>query len=112
MGEETGIAVEVGPVVGTVELPGPDDDGYGVTDFSCTPIGPGRELLPGDDAVDARWVTREELERLDTSPGLVDTLTGWGVWDRRSPFSARPSLGGESGSDQVGRIQKGGGGQE
>ena len=79
--EETGLAVDVGPVIGTVDLPGLGDDVYAVTDFSCTPIGPAGDLRAGDDAVDARWVTRDELARLDTSPGLVDALLAWGIWD-------------------------------
>ncbi|MEJ7690720.1 MAG: NUDIX domain-containing protein [Nocardioidaceae bacterium] len=78
--EETGLHIEVGAVAGTVELPGLDDNIYAVTDFFCTPTGAGRELRAGDDAADARWVTRAELAQLDTSPDLIDTLAGWQVW--------------------------------
>ncbi len=81
MQEETGLAVDVGPAIGTVDLPGLGNDVYAVTDFSCTPIDPAGDLRAGDDAVDARWVTRDELARLDTSPGLLDTLLAWGIWD-------------------------------
>lgn len=79
--EETGLSVDVGPVVGRVDLPGLGDDIYAVTDFICMPSGHSLDLLAGDDAADAKWVTREELQRLDTSPGLVTTLATWGVWD-------------------------------
>jgi hypothetical protein len=39
----------------------------------------GGALVAGDDASDARWVTRAELLALDTVRDLVDTLAGWGV---------------------------------
>lgn len=86
--EETGLHIEVGDVAGTIELPGLDDNVYAVTDFVCTPTGTSRELRAGDDAADARWVTFAELEQLDTSPGLVDTLTSWHVWDEPLPDSS------------------------
>ncbi len=90
--EETGLEVEVGEVVGCIELgtgdandSGGDGDGwadvrYAVTDFYATPLDPAAHLIAGDDALEARWVTRDELEALQCSPGLVDTLAGWGVW--------------------------------
>ncbi len=97
--EETGLEVEVGEVVGRVELNAADSlgDGYGygdgvvhvgaealvryaVTDFYATPLDPTVALVAGDDALEARWVTRDDLEALQCSPGLVDTLAGWGVW--------------------------------
>ncbi len=91
--EETGLRVEVGAVAGTVELPGLDDFVYAVTDFFCTPTGPSRELRAGDDAADARWVSRHELTQLDTAPGLVETLTSWRVWDDPPPDSSDPAKG-------------------
>jgi len=93
--EETGLEVAVGEVVGCIELDasdtsdtsssGGDGDGwadvrYAVTDFYATPLDPTVALLAGDDALEARWVTRADLEALQCSPGLVDTLAGWGVW--------------------------------
>ncbi len=89
--EETGLEVEVGEVVGCIELDASDSGGdggghsaavvrYAVTDFYATPLDPTAALLAGDDALEARWVTRDELEALQCSPGLVDTLAGWGVW--------------------------------
>lgn len=84
--EETGLHVEVGSQVGEIDLPGRVvDEVYAVTDFVATvELGSGDELpapRPGDDAADVRWVTRTELHALPTSPGLVDTLESWGVWD-------------------------------
>jgi 8-oxo-dGTP diphosphatase len=83
--EETGLEVDVGPALGQVDLPGLGDQVYAVTDFSATVAGVDDEHEPqaqaGDDAADVRWVTRAELQALPTSPGLVDTLQSWGVWD-------------------------------
>ena len=87
--EETGLEAEVGEVVGCVELHASDSSGdgdgwadvrYAVTDFYATPLDPAAPLVAGDDALEARWVTRDDLEALPCSPGLVDTLAGWGVW--------------------------------
>ncbi len=91
--EETGLQVEVGAVAGTVELPGLDGSVYAVTDFFCTPTGPSRDLQAGDDADDVSWVSRAELARLDTSPGLVDILTSWRVWDDPPPDSSDQAKG-------------------
>lgn len=78
--EETGLQVQVGRVAGQVDLPGPQGAVYVVTDFVCTPVGD-TALTPGDDADDARWVSRHELSALPLSPGLADTLERWKAWD-------------------------------
>ncbi len=75
--EETGLDVAVGELVGSVERDGGDGVVYVIRDYACTVRG-GR-LVAGDDAADARWVTPAELAALDCSPGLVGTLTAWGV---------------------------------
>lgn len=85
--EETGLEVRVGDVVGRVELAGPGELTYDVTDFAATVTGAG-EPVAGDDATEVRWVTRAELAALPTSPGLVDTLTAWGVWSGSSEPTA------------------------
>ena len=81
--EETGLDVELSGVAGRVELPGPGDQVYDVTDFTAVVSGrAGRTptTVAGDDADAVRWVTRAELEALPTSPGLVETLDAWSVW--------------------------------
>ncbi len=78
--EETGLAVIVGQPLGSVELPGVDGDVYDVTDFAATVLESGAEPVAGDDAAEARWVTRPEFEALPKTPGLDDSLTSWGVW--------------------------------
>jgi 8-oxo-dGTP diphosphatase len=78
--EETGLMVAVGVRVGTVVLSGPAGVSYDVRDYACSVLQ--GELRAGDDATDARWVSRAELMNLDTAPGLVDTLAQWGVLPR------------------------------
>ena len=79
--EETGLPVEVGRLVGTVERDAPGGGVYVIRDLLCLPE-PGADLgsvRGGDDAEEAAWFGPEEIATLDTSPGLVDALTGWGV---------------------------------
>jgi 8-oxo-dGTP diphosphatase len=77
MSEETGLVVDVGEMVGTVEREGPGGSVYVIHDYSCIVIG--GELTPGDDAADARWVSEDDLAGLDWSPGLLESLSEWGV---------------------------------
>lgn len=79
--EETGLIVRLGGVAGRVDLPA-GDDSYDVTDFHATVVGDPDSVRAGDDASDARWVTRAELDLLETTPGLLESLDAWGVWDR------------------------------
>lgn len=78
--EETGLRVVVGEVVGVVELPAAPGVVYDVTDFRATVLGNDTAISAGDDAVDVAWVTRRELEALDCSTGLVQTLSAWQIW--------------------------------
>ena len=71
--EETGLVVEVGGLLATVDLP----SGYRVHDFAATAVG--GALAAGDDASDAQWFTVEELAELELSPGLADELRKMGV---------------------------------
>lgn len=75
--EETGLRVEVGRLVGTVERDAGHGATYVIDDYECTVTG-GR-LEPGDDAADARWCTPDEVRALPTSPLLIETLEGWGL---------------------------------
>lgn len=78
--EETGLRVQVGEVIGTVEIPFGDGQAYVVTDFRATPLEPAAVPVAGDDARAVTWVSREELAALDCSPGLADTLDQWQIW--------------------------------
>ena len=79
--EETGLTVEAGALAGTVERDAPTGDVYVIRDYVCRPAD-GADVdgvRGGDDAVDAAWFTPDEVRRLDTSPGLVEALEGWGL---------------------------------
>src|SRR4051812_10462942 len=60
--EETGLDVQVGALVGRVELPGVEGAVYEVHDHAAVVVG--GELRPGDDAADVRWVDVDELAAL------------------------------------------------
>ena len=75
--EETGLVVAPGPLLGSVQRPGPAGAVYDIYDYAAAVTG-GR-LVAGDDAADARWVGQAELAALALTTGLAETLTGWGV---------------------------------
>jgi acetyl-CoA carboxylase carboxyl transferase subunit beta len=77
--EETGLQVEVGSLLLTVDLAG----GFRVYDFEATVVG--GDLRAGDDADDVRWCTEDELARLPLSPGLLDELRRVGVVPTTGP---------------------------
>ncbi len=65
--EETGLTVELGEVVATVDMINRDAFGrvryhYTLIDFTAEARDPA--LRPGDDAADARWFAFEELDAL------------------------------------------------
>lgn len=79
LGEETGLVVEVVRFVGRVERDAPHGGVYLIDDFECRlrdDVLTSR-LRAGDDAADARWVTRGELATLVLAPGLLDALATW-----------------------------------
>jgi ADP-ribose pyrophosphatase YjhB (NUDIX family) len=79
--EETGVRVRTGELVGRVERSSPSGAVYVIDDLDCQVVD-ASALAPGDDADDARWVTRAELEALPCVDELVTTLRGWGVLDQ------------------------------
>ena len=84
MREETGLEVEVGPLIDVferiqVEQPsGPAESGHSVRyhfviiDYLCTCSG--GTLCAGDDAADAKWVTIEELAGYDIRESAVAVI--------------------------------------
>ena len=65
--EETGVEVEVGPVVEAFDRVHRDEAGlvryhFVIVDFLCHAVG--GALRPGDDAADARWVARTAVGAL------------------------------------------------
>ncbi|MGZ4437088.1 MAG: NUDIX hydrolase [Nocardioides sp.] len=81
--EETGLRVEVGAYVGSVERSGPGGVVYDVRDYLCT-AAPGADpadVRAGDDAAEVGWFTPAELRAADTVRLLVETLEGWQLLD-------------------------------
>jgi 8-oxo-dGTP diphosphatase len=80
MREETGLAVQAGPLLGSVRRPVPggrENVVLEIRDYAATVTG--GTLRPGDDAAEARWVAVSELTSLPITEGLVEALTSWGV---------------------------------
>lgn len=73
--EETGLTVQVGAMVGEVERDGPRGQLYVIRDYAATAVG--GTLTPGDDATDAKFVSRTEFLALSTTTLLVSTLEQW-----------------------------------
>jgi ADP-ribose pyrophosphatase YjhB (NUDIX family) len=76
--EETGLAVRVGTEVGRLRIPG-DGVVYDVADFACTLVDPSARPVAGDDADAVLFADAADLDRLDCTPRLVETLRGWGA---------------------------------
>jgi len=77
MREETGLTVRPGPLLGTVERPGPGGSVLDIRDYAATVTG--GALTAGDDAADARWVTAADVPHLPLTSGLAAALASWGV---------------------------------
>ncbi len=79
--EETGLRVQVGRLVGTVQRAAPSGGVYVIRDRLCrlAPDQDADDIRAGDDADDAAWFTHDQVRALDCAPGLVDALTSWGV---------------------------------
>jgi len=73
--EETGLLVEVGPLLGSVQRDAPGAEVYDIHDYSAR-VRSGI-LLAGDDAAEARWVTAAEYAQLAIVEGLTEALRGW-----------------------------------
>jgi 8-oxo-dGTP diphosphatase len=76
--EETGLRVRAGNAVGQVRIAA-GEVVYEVTDFACTLLDADEEPVAGDDASAVLFADGATLDRLACTPGLVETLRGWGV---------------------------------
>lgn len=76
--EETGLAVTVGDLIGLTEVRG-DDHHLVILDFHAALDDPGAEPVARDDAADVRWMSRAELEQVETTDGLLAFLDEHGV---------------------------------
>jgi 8-oxo-dGTP diphosphatase len=86
--EETGIDIEVEGLAGIAERILPDDEGktefhYVILDFWARPKS--RDLTPGDDASEARWVAVGELNDYELTAGLYEFLQDRGALEGRRP---------------------------
>lgn len=75
--EETGLDVEVGKIAGVFDLIVRDEAGnvayhYVIIDFFAKPVG--GKLIPGDDAVQVRWVPIEQVGEYELSTFLMSRL--------------------------------------
>ena len=75
--EETGIEVEVGPLVEVFDRVYRDADGrvryhFVIVDYLCRPLG--GALTAGDDAADARWVPRDMVALLGVNAHAVAVI--------------------------------------
>lgn len=75
--EETGVKVDVGELLGVLEVIG-EGWHYVIHDHIATVSGDPSPTA-ADDASEARWVPLAEVAGLDCTPRFVETLTGWGV---------------------------------
>jgi 8-oxo-dGTP diphosphatase len=74
--EETGLDVQVGPLIDVFERILRDDDGvryhFVIVDYLCTCIG--GSLCAGDDAADAMWVASDDLATYDIRESAVAVI--------------------------------------
>jgi len=76
--EETDLVVAPVRPVGQVTIPA-DGVVFDVVDLACTLTRPDQQPVAGDDAAAVRFADPVTLDGLPCTPGLVDTLRGWGV---------------------------------
>jgi ADP-ribose pyrophosphatase YjhB (NUDIX family) len=78
--EETGLTVVVDRQAGRVTRDGPSGVVYDIVDFVCVVVD--GVLSAGDDATDARWVSRADLYDLPLAELLEQTLAEWSLLPR------------------------------
>jgi ADP-ribose pyrophosphatase YjhB (NUDIX family) len=77
VGEETGLSVRPGRLIGAVQRAAPGGAVFDIRDYAAAVTG--GTLAAGDDADDARWADQSELAALPLTDGLAGALAGWGV---------------------------------
>jgi ADP-ribose pyrophosphatase YjhB (NUDIX family) len=97
--EETGLTIEVGPIVEVLDRIGRDGEGrvehhFVLVDFVCRPLEDRRgEVRAGTDAEDAAWVALADLARLEVAPVTITVIQkaasrGFNAGDRPLTWSA------------------------
>ena len=74
--EETGIDIEVDRLLGIFEVVG--DPHFVILDFLATAASQ-MEPRAATDVAQARWVPLDEVEKMELTQRLVETLRAWGV---------------------------------
>jgi len=74
--EETGVEVAIDRLLGIFEVVG--DQHFVILDYLATTSYEG-DPRPATDAGAARWVPLDEVQTLDLTPRLAETLRAWGV---------------------------------
>ena len=77
VGEETGLPVVCGPLIGWVERFG-DDFHYVILDFEATAL-ESEPLVAGDDAADVAWIEIDDLDQLHLAEGVQEFLSDHGI---------------------------------
>jgi isopenicillin N synthase-like dioxygenase/ADP-ribose pyrophosphatase YjhB (NUDIX family) len=104
LAEETGLQGTIRREVGTVERAAPGGGTYVIRDFLVEVDG-AEAPVAGDDAADAAWFTPADLDTLETSPGLVDALSGWGLLARGIPIIDLGLLRGPEPAEETARLR-------
>jgi 8-oxo-dGTP diphosphatase len=73
--EETGVAARVVCELGVVRI-AREGFSYAIHEHLLVPLGEAPDLVPGDDAAEARWVTREALAAWGVRAEAVDVIDG------------------------------------
>lgn len=71
--EETGLSIELGPIIDVIDAIERDDDGrvlrhYTLIDYAAHWVG--GDPVAGDDAMDARWFSRAEIDQMTLFPNM------------------------------------------
>ena len=76
--DETGLAGVVIGEAGATRLPAGEDRVYVIRDF-VVEVDASQVPVAADDALEVGWFTVADLDDIDTTDGLVEILTDWGL---------------------------------
>ena len=90
--EETGLQIEVGPVIEVFDRITREEDGrvryhFVLVDYLCWPVG--GELMPGSDVADARFVDPADLPQYQLTTKATDVIARALELDRDAPRPVR-----------------------
>ncbi len=96
--EETGLIIRADHIIHVFDNIIPNKNGdtqfhYVIIDFLAHPLNPEANLIPGDDAADAKWVAMDELDSLsvtETTLNLIRQIIQGKAQATPSPFYLHP----------------------